>query len=241
MSIERLMSAADALSATLAPMRFASPVTHVYNPLTYAREGYAAYLHRAGTGPKRALFLGMNPGPWGMAQTGVPFGQVAWARDWLGIDVPIGKPEHEHPQRPITGFACERREVSGSRVWGAIAEHFETPEAFFERYLIVNYCPLVFMEASGRNRTPDKLPVAERKALFAACDAHLREIVAILQPEWVIGVGAFAEERARLALEGTTIKTGRILHPSPANPLTNKGWEPVVARELTEMGLCPLR
>jgi len=241
MTFDRLMRSADALSDALAPMRFSNPVTHVYNPLVYAREGYAAYLRLAGDTPKRAIFLGMNPGPWGMAQTGVPFGQVEWARDWLGIHVAVGKPEVEHPKRPITGFECGRKEVSGSRLWGAIAKHFGTPEAFFERYLILNYCPLVFMEESARNRTPDKLPAAERKALFDACDTHLREVVATLQPEWIVGIGAFAEERARLALEGMGIKTGRIIHPSPANPLTNQGWEPIVARELTALGLCPLR
>ena len=240
MTVDRLLRAADSLSATLAPLRFAPPVTHVYNPLVYAREGYAAYLRLAGETPKRAIFLGMNPGPWGMAQTGVPFGQVEWAQGWLGIHVPVGKPEVEHPARPITGFECKRREVSGSRLWGAIATHFGKPEAFFSRYLILNYCPLVFMEESGRNRTPDKLPAAERKALFAACDAHLREVVDVLQPEWIVGIGAFAEERARLALEGLGVKTGRIMHPSPANPLTNQGWEPAVARELSALGLCPL-
>ncbi|MNX24176.1 Uracil DNA glycosylase superfamily protein [compost metagenome] len=241
MTFDRLMRSADALSDALAPMRFSNPVTHVYNPLVYAREGYAAYLRLAGDTPKRAIFLGMNPGPWGMAQTGVPFGQVEWARDWLGIHVAVGKPEVEHPKRLITGFECGRKEVSGSRLWGAIAKHFGTPEAFFERYLILNYCPLVFMEESGRNRTPDKLPASERKALFDACDLHLREVVDVLQPEWIVGIGAFAEERARLALEGTGVKTGRIIHPSPANPLTNQGWEPIVERELTALGLCPLR
>ncbi len=240
MTIDRLMQAADALTGALSPLSFSEPVTHVYNPLQYARAGYEAYLRLAGEAPKRAVFLGMNPGPWGMAQTGVPFGQVEWARGWMGIDVPIAKPLPEHPKRLITGFACERREVSGSRVWGAIATHFGTPAAFFSRYVILNYCPLVFMEASGRNRTPDKLPAAERKALYAACDAHLRTVAEVLRPEWVVGIGAFAEERARLALADTGIRTGRILHPSPANPLTNQGWEPHVARELSEMGLCPL-
>ena len=35
---------------------------------------------------KRVVFLGMNPGPFGMAQVGVPFGEVAAVRDWLRID-----------------------------------------------------------------------------------------------------------------------------------------------------------
>lgn len=230
----------DEINCELAPLRFAAPVTHVYNPLVYARSGFEAYLERAGEGPKRAIFLGMNPGPWGMAQTGVPFGEAAIVKEWLGIEAEIGKPEHEHPKRPIQGFACARAEVSGGRVWGAIREHFQTPERFFERYFIANYCPLVFMEESGRNRTPDKLPTKERQPLFEPCDRHLIRMVEILQPEWVIGIGTFAEQRGRLALAGTGIRIGRILHPSPANPATNQGWAKIAARELTELGLCPL-
>lgn len=240
MSHQQLSLAIDDLSAELAPMRFAEPVTHVYNPCVYARAGFEAYLKLAAARPKRAIFVGMNPGPWGMAQTGVPFGEPGIVRDWLGIEAEIGKPDPEHPKRPILGFACKRTEVSGSRVWGAIQEHFGTPERFFERYYIANYCPLVFMEASGRNRTPDKLPAKERQALFEACDRHLRRMVDLLQPDWVIGIGTFAEHRARLVLADTGIQIGRILHPSPANPATNQGWAKVVSRELSELGLCPL-
>lgn len=240
MSHQQLLQAIDDLTLELAPMRFAEPVSHVYNPLTYARAGYAAYLELAGSGPKRALFLGMNPGPWGMAQTGVPFGEAAIVQDWLRIHAEIGRPDPEHPKRPILGFACPRAEVSGSRVWGAVREHFRTPERFFERYFVGNYCPLIFMEASGRNRTPDKLQAKERQALFEACDRHLRRMVEILQPEWVIGIGTFAEQRAAIALSGSGVSIGRILHPSPANPATNQGWAKVAARELGDLGLCPL-
>lgn len=237
---QQLSLAIDELNRDLEPLRFADPVSHVYNPLVYARSGYEAYLNLAAKGPKRAFFLGMNPGPWGMAQTGVPFGEASIVRDWLRIATAIAKPDPEHPKRPILGFECPRTEVSGSRVWGAIQEHFGTPERFFERYFIANYCPLIFMEASARNRTPDKLPARERQPLFEACDRHLLRTVEILQPEWVIGIGTFAEQRARLVLAGTGVQIGRILHPSPANPATNQGWAKVVARELTELGLCPL-
>lgn len=240
MSHQQLLLAIDDLNEALAPLRFSEPVSHVYNPLVYARSGYEAYLDLAGAGPKRAFFLGMNPGPWGMAQTGVPFGEAAIVRDWMRIATEIGKPEPEHPRRPILGFACPRAEVSGGRVWGAVREHFQTPERFFERYFVANYCPLVFMEASGRNRTPDKLPARERQALFEACDRHLRRVVEILRPEWVIGIGAFAEQRAAIALAGSGVSIGRILHPSPANPATNRGWAKVAARELSDLGLCPL-
>jgi single-strand selective monofunctional uracil DNA glycosylase len=235
-----LKAASRALCDEVAPMRFAAPVTHVYNPLEYARAVHEDYLRLVASAPKRAIFLGMNPGPWGMAQTGVPFGEVAMVRDWMGLRGQVDKPAHEHPKRPVSGLDCTRSEVSGRRLWGAIAQHFGTPERFFARYAVANYCPLSFMEASGVNRTPDKLSAGERLPLYAACDRHVLRIVEILQPEWVIGVGGFAEDRARLALSGTGVKIGRILHPSPASPAANRGWDQAVANELTAMGLCPM-
>ncbi|MFB6260581.1 MAG: single-stranded DNA-binding protein, partial [Thiohalorhabdaceae bacterium] len=76
-------------------------------------------------------------------------------------------------------------------------ERFGPPQAFFERFFVANYCPLVFMEASGRNRTPDKLPKAEREALFAVCDRALIATIDCLRPRWVLGIGRFAEARVR--------------------------------------------
>jgi single-strand selective monofunctional uracil DNA glycosylase len=159
-------------------------------------------------------------------------------RDFLEIRARVGRPDPEHPKRPVEGFACARSEVSGTRLWGAVAEHWGSPRRFFQRHFIANYCPLAFLEESGRNRTPDKLPRGEREALFAACDHHLQRMVEVLEPEWVIGIGAFAEGRAQEALKGRGVRTARILHPSPASPLANRGWAPAVRRELTELGLC---
>jgi len=221
----------------LAPLRFGPPVTHVYNPLEYAREPLERYFERYGQGTKEVVFLGMNPGPFGMAQTGVPFGEIAHVRDWLKIEGRVGKPPVEHPKRPILGFDCHRSEVSGARIWGWARRTFGTPERFFARFFVFNYCPLVFMEASGRNLTPDKLPRAERDPLFAVCDRALRRSIEIWKPEWVIGVGAFAEGRAKEALAGTGISVGRILHPSPASPLANNGWAQNVETTLREMGI----
>ncbi len=235
---ERLIEAARRLRQAVAPLRFGPPVTHVYNPLDYAARSHHRYLRRFGAGPKRAVFLGMNPGPFGMAQTGIPFGEVASVRDWMGIEAPVERPANEHPARPVEGFACTRSEVSGARLWGAVAGHFGTPEAFFRDHFVANYCPLVFMEASGRNRTPDKLAPGERRALYAACDEHLRRLVGILEPEWVIGVGGFAEERAREALVGLDVRFGRVLHPSPASPLANRDWAGRAESTLRELGLC---
>jgi single-strand selective monofunctional uracil DNA glycosylase len=235
---DRLIRAANTLSNRLDPIRFSAPVTHVYNPLRHAGRGHRRYLRRFADGPKRVVFLGMNPGPYGMTQTGVPFGEVNLVRDWLGIEERIDRPRDEHPKRRVDGFACTRSEVSGARVWGAISEHWPSPEAFFRDHFIANYCPLVFMEETGRNRTPDKLPLAERDALYAACDDHLRRIIRILQPEWIIGIGAFAEKRAREVLTDDELSIGRVLHPSPASPKANRGWAKAAGRELRAMGLC---
>ncbi|MEW6282440.1 MAG: uracil-DNA glycosylase family protein [Candidatus Eremiobacterota bacterium] len=212
------------LNRALARLEFGPPVTHVYNPLEYALEPCLEYYRRFGQGTRDTLLLGMNPGPWGMAQTGVPFGEVEMVRDWLGIRGQVGSPAHPHPQRPVQGFDCPRSEVSGRRLWGWVRERFGTPDAFFRDHFIANYCPLMFMEESGRNRTPDRLPAREREPLFRACDEALAALVDRLQPRRIIGVGRFAEQRAREALAGRDLKILRVTHPSPANPGANRGW-----------------
>lgn len=233
----RLILSAQRLRDEVGSLAFAAPVAHVYNPLEYAWQAHEAYLSRYGEGPKRVLFLGMNPGPFGMVQTGVPFGEVAAVRDWLGIRAAIGRPGGEHPKRPVTGFDCPRSEVSGRRVWGLFRERFGAPGAFFREHLVANYCPLAFLESTGRNRTPDRLPPAEQAALFALCDEHTRETVRVLQPEWVVGIGDFAAKRAAGILAGMNVRTGRILHPSPANPAANRDWPGVATAQLRELGV----
>jgi single-strand selective monofunctional uracil DNA glycosylase len=179
----------------------------------------------------------MNPGPFGMAQTGVPFGDVALVRDWLGIQGKVGRPAEEHPARAITGFECPRGEVSGQRLWGFARDTFGTAERFFARFFVANYCPLAFMEASGKNFTPDKLPKDEQGPLFEACDRALVRVTDALRPGMVIGVGAFAEKRASLALADRPLRIGTILHPSPASPLANRGWAGLVRQQLQSLGV----
>lgn len=227
----------DELIAGLDGLTFGPPVTHVYNPLTYARGAWDQYCEKYGQGPREVLMLGMNPGPWGMSQVGVPFGEIAHVRDWLGIEAPIGKPEDEHPKRRVQGFACTRSEVSGRRLWSWAKDAFGTPEAFFSRFFIANYCPLVFMEASGRNRVPEKLPKAEREPLFAACDQALRRTVELLQPRFIVGVGKFAERKAKAVVGDCGATIGSVLHPSPASPRANRGWAPQAEAELRALGI----
>jgi single-strand selective monofunctional uracil DNA glycosylase len=232
-----LRRATEALCHELAPLVFGAPVTHVYNPLVYARDAHFEYLDRYGGGPKRVMYLGMNPGPFGMAQTGVPFGEVTLVREWLGIHAKVERPAIEHPKRPIEGFDCARSEVSGARLWGALKTRYPEPQAFFAHGFVANYCPLVFMEDSGRNRTPDKLPLPERALLFAACDRYLNRLVDVLSPAFVIGVGKFAEDRARVALAGRKLEVATIPHPSPANPAANRGWLAQADLALAKVGL----
>jgi single-strand selective monofunctional uracil DNA glycosylase len=232
---DELVRAARRLRAAVADLKFPAPVVCVYNPLDYAWAAHEAYLRRFGNSPKRVVFLGMNPGPFGMAQTGVPFGEVASVRDWLGIHTPIGKPSREHPRRPIEGFACRPSEVSGLRLWRLFAQHFGTAEKFFHAHFVANYCPLAFVEESGRNLTPDKLPARAVASLHAACDQHLRRVVEVLQPEWLIGIGDFAERRATLLFADSTLRLGKILHPSPASPAANRDWARKATNQLKDL------
>ena len=201
---KKLIAAAKRLRRDVDAISFAEPVTHVYNPLRYAWNAHELYLSRINDDGVRVLLLGMNPGPWGMAQTGVPFGEVSAVRDWIGIDVPVKTPSNMHPKRPVLGFESKRSEVSGRRLWGLFQERYAHPDDFFADHFIANYCPLVFMEESARNRTPDKLPAAERELLDAACQRHLARVFEALRPEIVVGVGAYAEK----CLERTMEKTG---------------------------------
>lgn len=225
------------LSKKVAGLHFSEPVRFVYNPLDYARAPHEAYLEAYGAGPKEAILVGMNPGPFGMAQTGVPFGEVNLVRDWLQISGKVKRPEPEHPKRRVLGFECTRSEVSGKRLWGWAKERFVTPENFFARFFVVNYCPLAFIEESGKNLTPDKLLPAERTPLLALCDAALRKTVAALSPRLVIGVGAFAEARAKAALAGSGVPVGTILHPSPQSPEANRGWAKAAEIQLNALGI----
>ena len=225
----RLAEAVDALS-------FTAPVAAVYNPLNYAWEPHHQYLQRFGAGSGRIVLVGMNPGPFGMAQSGVPFGDVAMVRDWMGIEGHVGHPDSEHPKRPVEGFSFGRAEVSGTRLWGWARSRFRTPHAFFQRFFVINHCPLLFLHATGRNLTPDKLVAAERSRLLEVCDRSLRGMLATLRPSRVIGVGVWAQKRAASCVDDA-VPVGRVLHPSPASPAANRGWEAQAEQQLMEQGV----
>jgi single-strand selective monofunctional uracil DNA glycosylase len=235
--MDRLGSIMTDLVGQLRHLRFGPPVTHVYNPLEYAQESLRQYHTKFAYTPKEIVLLGMNPGPWGMAQTGVPFGEIQAVRDWMEIEAPVGTPKKMHPKRPVMGFSCTKREVSGKRLWGWAQKTFQTPQRFFKRFFVANYCPLLFIEGSGRNRTPDQIRAMEQKPLLEICDHALRRTIEYFNPRFVIGVGKFAEKRARIAINNRKVRIGMIAHPSPASPQANRGWESLIVKQLTELGI----
>lgn len=227
----------DALTPLVGPIGSATvalnAIDHAWAPHARYAERFAPAGHRV-----EALWLGMNPGPWGMAQTGVPFGCVPKVRDFLGIEAPVLSPPGAHPKRPIQGFACERVEVSGDRLWGMVHDTFGAPEPFFERFFVASYCPVIWYAGSGANVPADKLPASALHEMFAACDLHLVRLVDALRPRTVIGVGAWAEDRARRALapRHSNVAVGRVLHPSPASPQANRGWAAAAHAALSALG-----
>ena len=232
-----LLRAIGELNGRLLDCSFLEPVAFTYNPLEYALPAHRLYLNKYGTGRKRVVFLGMNPGPFGMVQTGVPFGEVAMVRDWMGIQAKIGQPAAVHPKRPVDGFACPRSEVSGRRLWGLMAERYPKAEQFFARHIVLNYCPLVWMSESGRNITPDKIPREQMQPVYQACDSFLRRCFDYYQPKFIVGIGLFAEKQAKRLCTDPSIRVGRMLHPSPASPTANRHWPSKAIDDLVDLGV----
>ena len=250
----QLVDAAKRLSAicdsSISSIEKKTIVCHATNPLDYAWQHHRQYLTKWGARGGKTILLGMNPGPWGMAQSGVPFGSTNMAKTFLQIEPhSLKTPHNAHPKRPIEGLELERQEVSGERLWGLMKQHYGTAENTFDNIFVVNHCPLLLLGESGKNLTPDKLPSNIMKPVLDACDQHLLEVVDILQADRIIGIGKYAEARARKALragkvgkgiskDGREIHISTCWHPSPASPLANKNgsadWRANVIAALTE-------
>lgn len=144
----------------LTKIYFGPSVEYIYNPLSYALEVHKAYLRKYCNGSKKLLFLGMNPGPWGMMQNGVPFGECNSVRDFLNLVGTVHKPDREHPAKPILGLSCTRSEVSGKRFWElANVLGAGSPYHFFKHAFVHNYFPLCLLNSNGKNITPPELKV----------------------------------------------------------------------------------
>ena len=195
-----------------------------YNPLEYAWDAHEAYLKRMGSSGARTVVLGMNPGPHGMGQMGIPFAATSMVRDLLDITgISVNQPEVADPRRPVIGLEYPREEVSGTRLWGLLSERYGNAEAIASNVFLVNHCPLMlFTGPRATNITPDKVAGPTAHALLERCDEHLREVVGVLDAKRVIGVGKFAESRAKAALADYSVEVLGCWHPSPASPLANR-------------------
>lgn len=216
----------------------------VRNPLRYARAGHRAWLRKfAPAHPGlHCLFVGVNPGPWGMGQTGVPFGQIAAVRDWMGLDFVVQQPPNPHQARPVQGLDCKRSEVSGARLWGLMQERFGTAQNFFGTHFVVNHCPLLFTDLGGgraRNLTPDKLPRPWRDELLAICDDWLLAVLRLLAPRFAISIGGETHKRLLAMAEGLELQVGRMPHPSPANPQASHDYSGKATAALVAAGVWP--
>ncbi|MDX1612095.1 MAG: single-stranded DNA-binding protein, partial [Candidatus Thermoplasmatota archaeon] len=221
------MEAAQRLSKACDGLTFQHPVAHVYNPLSYAWDGQRQYIERFAYDPlpRPVLFVGMNPGPWGMGQTGVPFGDVDKVQA-MGIEeIEVQQPAEPLDKRPVDGLDCHRNEVSGTRLYTGLQAVYGTLQEAYQHLFIVNYCPLLFYDEDARNLTPPRLRKADREAIFEVCQEHLIHLIEHFQPDHLVGIGKFAQRRANAALEAMgrdDEEAGYLLHPSPANPMANK-------------------
>ena len=236
------MGAASRLAEETDALRPEGKAAFIYKPLRYAWSAHAEYIRRYAGGPKKVLLIGMNPGPWGMAQTGVPFGEINAVSSWLGILADVGTPSREHPKKRVEGFSCRRSEVSGRRLWSFFASRYGQAADFFQEHYVANYCPLLFLDEQGRNLTPDKLPKSAKDTLFQICDDHLLQLIRVFEPAFVLGIGRFAEQRARFVVDQLNPAdplpmVDSILHPSPANPKANQGWAEHAEAKLQELGI----
>ncbi|MFL2952112.1 MAG: uracil-DNA glycosylase family protein [Candidatus Thalassarchaeaceae archaeon] len=196
----------------------------VYNPLMYAWDIHEEFIRVSGGRGAKTILMGMNPGPHGMGQMGVPFAATSVVRDLLGISgIDVSKPAISHPKRPVNGLAHPKEEVSGTRLWGLLQDRYGGADQIFQNVFIVNHCPLMILHGPrGTNVTPNNVSGPAVRDLLERCDQHLMEVVMALGAEQVIGIGKYAEKRANLALGEMGIRVMTCWHPSPASPLANR-------------------
>lgn len=235
---ERVLEAVSRAASQLCSRDWGAPVHTVYNPLEYARDPALAYHRRFVLDSARVLWMGMNPGPFGMVQTGIPFGARRTVQEVLGITGRVSPPARQHPRRPIQGFSETREEVSGKRLWGMVSETWGSAARFAETNALVNYCPLAFLNERGANIPLPGLAAADRRAVEEACDASLGQTLRILSPEICVAIGKVAETALRRVGAPNVVL---LPHPSPASPQANRDWSGMARRALSEAGLLPAR
>ncbi|XP_059470377.1 single-strand selective monofunctional uracil DNA glycosylase [Neocloeon triangulifer] len=233
------------LSGQLKLLKFSDPVFMVYDPVEYAGGIYFQYLQRFCRSPKHLLILGMNPGPWGMGQTGIPFGDVDTVKNYLGLaefGFLIRQPTQQHPSKIVTGLDCHRKEPSGTKLWGLVKKltNYCPAEIALANIIVHNFCPLIFLKESGCNLTPEELKASNKKEeLFNLCSTALYHSLRVLQCSQILCIGKFAEKRADLMVKKFSLNAlvYSIPHPSPRNVSGRVNWEENAMASLSASGL----
>lgn len=284
-----LIKTTRALADDLHALRCPAGVSHVYNPLRYMWPAHERFLSRhyvrereslpnvgrldlyrpAGTAKsRRYLILGMNPGPHGMVQTGLPFGDVVNAAAMLGYKTGDQIPAPDlasvalHPSRPVIGLSATRREASGERLWGGLASIWGSLDAVLADCFAANYCPLAYFadDASGTNVTPEEFgkrtvngkPNPRYDTAYAAeldevCLPYLVRVARAMRVEVILAVGRYAEVKAKiiaaLCPEATrrcpSPKVVYLTHPSPLATRSAGEWATMARHALDAACVLP--
>ncbi|KAL1451943.1 hypothetical protein WDU94_006272 [Cyamophila willieti] len=178
-------------------LSYDASIEYIYNPLDYAFELHSKYVYKYCTSKKKILFLGMNPGPWGMVQCGIPFGEVKAVKGFLNIEGEVNQPDKFHKDRPITGLDCPRSEISGKRLWELASQLSDgKAENFFRHAYVHNYFPLAFLSKTAKNITPAELKnKITIEKLNSICDKSLSDIIQHLGVDTVIAIGKAKDEK----------------------------------------------
>ena len=152
---------------------------------------------------------------------GHSFWAISAVKNYIGIAPHITQPAVLHPHRIITGMDTSREEPSGHLLWSTIASLFPRSADFFSRCFVLNYCPLAFFSATGKNITPDALIKQERLAIEQCCTDHLIAYIRAMNIQKILAIGRYAYEKSQNVLQlCPAISQNAIIyipHPSPLN------------------------
>lgn len=225
------------LNNELNELQFPKNITHIYNPIVYALNLHCQYIKKFLNGKKKVMLIGMNPGPNGMVQNGVPFGNTNTVKNLMKIQGQVDQPPSLNPKRPVTGLSCTTEEPSGVRIWNLLQKLAGSLEVFGEQCFLHNFCPLAFFDEQGKNITPSELKGKIKSTLRDICLKYLEKEIQLIQPEIIIAIGSYVGDSLRkLSKQSiyvrTNIKILQLAHPSPRS-LNNNNW-PEKATEFFE-------
>ncbi|XP_037927861.1 single-strand selective monofunctional uracil DNA glycosylase-like [Teleopsis dalmanni] len=197
-------------------------ITHIYNPVEYAADLHCEYLRKYLDRPKRVVFLAVHPEQNGMAQTGVPFGNVSTVRDMMKLCGEVKQPNRLHPKHPVLGLNCHINEPSGVRFWGLMDKIAGSLDTFSEQCFVHTFCPLLFFNEYGRTIEPCVLPFEIKYPMRDLLVEALCKEMKLVQPEIIVVTGNYVYnglQRSELYAKTLLVMT----NPHPWVP-NNHNW-----------------